>query len=47
MYNQYGYIEIVQERAEKCMEAAVEEVKGLPSYSSDGEVFFFSGCDYE
>lgn len=38
VYNQGGYIEIVQGLTEKCMEAAVEEVKGLPSYSSGGEV---------
>lgn len=44
MYNRCGYIEIVQELADKSMKAAVEEIKTMPHYTSDGEVtsFFWS-----
>ena len=36
VYNQGGYVEIVQDMAENSMKAAVDEVKALASYSSAG-----------
>ena len=39
VYNQYGYIEIVRESAERSMRAAVDEVKALPQYATSGEVW--------
>ena len=43
VYNQGGYVEIVQDMAEKSMKAAVDEVKALASYSSaGGEVSCFT-----
>lgn len=38
VYNRSGYIEIVEGLAKQSMMAAVEEVKALPQYASDGEV---------
>lgn len=56
VYNQCGYIDIVQVLAESSMQAAVEEIKALPEYSSEGEVSalvnfmviitLISVCDY-
>ena len=38
VYNRCAYIDIVAGLAEKSMQAAVDEVKGLPEYSANGEV---------
>ena len=38
VYNRSGYIEIVEGLAKQSMMAAVDEVKALPQYATDGEV---------
>lgn len=38
VYNQCGYIEVVKGLAEKCMQAAVDEVRTLADYTTKGEV---------
>ena len=38
VYNHHGYVDIISSEAEMSMQAAVEEVKCLPDYHSQGEV---------
>ena len=38
VYQQNGYRQLVNTAADRSMQAAVEEVKGLPHYSAQGEV---------
>ena len=38
VYNKRGYIEIVKELADQCMQAAVDEVKMRDEYTTNGEV---------
>ena len=40
VYNQRGYLDIVNLCGRLSMMKAITEVKALPNYSSDGEVFF-------
>lgn len=46
MYNHGGYIEVVSDLAEQSMKAAVDEVKALAHYQSDGEVIIPLLCVY-
>ena len=39
VYNSKGYVDIVSQAAESCMQEAVKDVQSLPHYESDGEVF--------
>ena len=41
VYNKKGYADIVAQLSEQSMQAAVEEVKCLPHYESDGEVCMY------
>lgn len=41
VYEKCGYVDLVAKQAETSMLTAVEEVKALPSYLSDGEVATF------
>lgn len=45
MYNRSGYIEIVERLTEKSMQAAVDEVKDLSDYPTNGEVITYSFSD--
>lgn len=48
MYDDLHYIDAVQQEAERSMHAAVEEVKSMPHYEHNGEVYtiFYVGCTY-
>lgn len=46
VYNQGGYIKIVQDMAERSMKDAVNEVKALESYSSGGKVQYTQMHNY-
>ena len=41
VYHKRGYVEIVSRAAEMSMQAAVDEVKALAEYATNGEVNVF------
>ena len=43
VYKDFGYAEMVDDLAEESMQVAVDEVKTLPHYSEEGEVYRIAG----